>query len=70
MIDSAQVDSKVGVCSIHQEKEDPKSLCLTTNDTTIYALASTDLAQTGSVVIDIPRGPEADATLEDGTNPT
>jgi hypothetical protein len=35
---------------------DPKSLWLTANDTTIYALANLDLAQTGPVVIDIPPG--------------
>jgi hypothetical protein len=35
---------------------DPKSLWLTANDTTIYALANIDLARTGPVVIDIPPG--------------
>jgi hypothetical protein len=35
---------------------DPKSLWLTANDTTIYAVAVIDLAQSGPVVIDVPPG--------------
>ena len=35
---------------------DPRSVWLTANDTTIYALANIDLVQTGPVVIEIPPG--------------
>jgi hypothetical protein len=35
---------------------DPKSVWLTANDTTIYALATIDLGEAGPVVIDIPPG--------------
>jgi hypothetical protein len=35
---------------------DPKSVWLTANDTTIYAVANIDLAQAGPVVIEVPPG--------------
>ena len=36
---------------------DPRSLWLTTNDTTVYALANIDLGKAGPVVVEIPPGP-------------
>jgi hypothetical protein len=35
---------------------DPKSIWLTANDTTIYAVAAIDLAQSGPVLIEVPPG--------------
>jgi hypothetical protein len=41
---------------IYDDFVDPKSVWLTANDTTIYAVAAIDLAQSGPVVIEIPPG--------------
>jgi hypothetical protein len=41
---------------IYDDFVDPKSVWLTANDTTIYAVAAIDLARSGPVVIEIPPG--------------